>query len=269
MKGMEVSKETTKGDFSKGAGQNIQNILTEQYTVRANEIDSRGRLSYVSLFNYLFDAAGKHAHELGVALHELLAGNYAWVLSRMAVRVNFYPGWRDTITVETWPSGVQRVFAFRNFRVSDQHGRTVGTAVSSWLVISTETRRPIRMKQFLEKMNRVFPDEVPEGAPEKLPRAGETECEKRFHVRYRDIDLNNHVTSVSYMEWVIESLPADVLRDGMLEELEINYLAETFFGDRVISGCSAQDGERTVFIHRIDREGDGQELVRAKTVWKR
>ena len=53
----------------------------------------------------------------------------------------------------------------------------------------------------------------------------------------------------------------------VITELEIHFLAEALFGEEVIASArrvTPDDGE---FLHGIVRARDGQELVRARTIW--
>ena len=106
------------------------------------------------------------------------------------------------------------------------------------------------------------------GLAERIPALETHDHEERFLVRYSDLDVNRHVNNVSYIEWAVESIPAVVQRESILAELEINFLAETFFGEYALSRCLPQDETHTVFRHSIVSENDGRELARARTVWK-
>jgi len=244
-------------------------ILTETYPIRFYDVDARGRLSIVSLCNFLQDAAGKHAHKLGVAVQNMLDENGIWALSRLAVRMDSYPVWGEQIKVQTWPSGTHKLFAYRDFCMTDMNDRTFGSALAAWLVIDAVTRKPVRIKPIFDKFNLAVPDREGLSNLDKLPGLDNHEYERQFSVRYSDIDINQHVNTVSYIEWVIESIPDEIHNTCILAELEINFLAETFFGEQVISRCLPLCKDRTVFHHSIVREGDFHELVRAKTVWEK
>ena len=81
--------------------------------------------------------------------------------------------------------------------------------------------------------------------------------------------LPNYLKYESFyiVEWMFESLPADIQNKLRPAELEINFLAESFLQDRVIARCQLQDSSRTTFHHGLFREKDGLELVRGRTVW--
>jgi len=193
------------------------------------------------------------------------------VLSRLALQMQSYPAWQDMLHVTTWPSGSRRLFALRNFLFRDRQDRLLGAAATAWLIIATQNRRPQRIEPFLKKLNPGVPaaGAGPElNLFEKIPIFSAYEHEKRFRIRYRDLDINRHVNNVSFVEWIIESIPAEELHRSMLTGLEINYLAEAFYGDFVISKARPVDGRPGIFMHSIISEDDSRELIRARTVWK-
>ena len=245
---------------------NKENILRRSYAIRSYEVNAGGRLSIPSIFNLLQDAASSHALKLGVSVPQLLAGNYTWVLSRVFLKMNQHPGWGDTIQVQTWPSGIQRVFALRDFDIR-QDDRTIGSCVSAWIIIDAANRRPVRPTSFTRQLNPVDREHVLDHSLGKLPVLKTPQIEKRFSVRYRDLDINQHVNNVSYIEWLLECIPGIFENNCCLSELEVNFLGEALHGNRVLARCRNLDEEGTQFAHDMLCEDDGRELIRARTTW--
>jgi acyl-ACP thioesterase len=120
----------------------------------------------------------------------------------------------------------------------------------------------------VEQLNPLDKEHVLENPLTKLPRFQESEFDLRFRVRYSDLDINQHVNNVSYIEWALENIQSIEKNQRCLTELEINFLGEALLGDEVIAGCRAMDDEGCVYAHRIVREADNRELIRARTIWK-
>jgi medium-chain acyl-[acyl-carrier-protein] hydrolase len=242
-------------------------MYKQDYTIRSYEIDAAGHLSVPSIFNLLQDAASGHARELGVSVPQLLADNYTWVLSRMVLNMSHYPGWRDAIQIRTWPSGIKGAFAFRDFDIRDNNGKSVGCATSAWIVIDTRKRRPIRPTVFADRLKPAEGKSITDYVLKKLPEQNHDYVEKSFMVRYSDLDINQHVNNVSYIDWLLESIPSFGDKSRHLSVLEINFLGEAFQGDHVLARCFSSNQDQKVFSHGIIRESDEQELIRARTVW--
>jgi len=245
------------------------NIWKDTYQIRSYEVDCHHRLAVLAIFNFMQEAASRHAEALGVSIQQLLSENYTWLLSRLKIKIASFPVWQDQIRISTWPSGAQRLFALRDFEIRDKANQTVAAAVSAWLVLDVQKRRPVRIGPFVERLKPLEGDHILPDDLDKLPGLEYRTHEKKFVVRYRDLDINQHVNNVSFVEWLVESIPVRFLNASVLAELEINFLAEAFYKDHILAACHPQDSPDTEFHHSLIRQQDGQELVRARTVWRK
>ena len=245
------------------------NIWREDYRIRSYEVDCRNRLSILSMFSFMQEAASRHAASLGVSIQQLLAENYTWLLSRLKIKIADYPGWNDQIQVNTWPSGTQQLFALRDFKMNGAENQMIAAAISAWLVIDLQKRRPVRIAPFVERLKSIEGNHILDDRLDKLPAVSNPVHEKSFVVRYSDLDINQHVNNVKFVEWVLEGIPAARLNASVPSELEINFLAEAFHEDQVLATCSPQDPDNSIFHHSLTRQQDGRELARAKTKWRK
>ena len=244
-----------------------QNTLCRSYTIRSYEVDAGGRLSVPSIFNFLQDIASGHALKLGVAVSQLPASNYTWVLSRIILKMDHYPQWGDTIQIHTWPSGIEGAFALRDFDIRCNH-QAIGACISAWIIIDTGKRRPVRPKTFAPQLKPVDKGPVLDQPLKKLPALAEFRIEKRFQVRYHDLDINQHVNNVNYIEWLLECCDAGGLNNAVLTDLSVNFLGEALLHDHVKARSQLLDADGRHLGHHILRESDRQELIRAQTTWR-
>lgn len=98
---------------------------TDRFRVRSYEMDRLGSARTSTITNYLQEAAANHAAALGWAITTAAEQQKEnWMLVRLQVRLERWPEWRDDVEVETWPSGVEGLLAFREFLVRDGKGGT-------------------------------------------------------------------------------------------------------------------------------------------------
>lgn len=237
---------------------------TEPFRVHSYDVNPRGDAAIQSLCNYFQEAAGNHARELGVSREAMLESGTAWVLARLRVTVDHYPQWRDTVEVVTWPSGLERLYATREFLLRDADEQILARGTSAWLVIDVERRRPTRPPAELNELD--LPDlDAPVSHPtDDVPDLESADHERRFQVRFSDLDLNQHVNNVRYVEWAVEALPEAHLTSQQLREIDIQFRAETVFGDTICTQADAADGR---ILHRVQREKDNRVAARATTRW--
>ena len=238
----------------------------ERFAVHTYEVDAFGTLALPALSGYLGEVAGLHAAELGVGLEALMAKGLTWVLVRQRLLNPVPVTLGETIEIETWPSGVERLAAIRDFVVRRGDGTEVARATTHWFVLDLATRRPVRPADVLDAR---FPREpgppvLPPSAG-KLPELAAWDLQKRFHVRYGDIDVNLHVTNTSYVTWAMEAMARGVWQSSRVAEVEVQFLAEAHHGAAILSRVAAT-GEGS-FSHAIVREEDEKELARLATVW--
>jgi acyl-ACP thioesterase len=239
-------------------------ITRATFTVQSFDADAFGLLFPAALAGYLQEAAGRSAESLGFGLTRLQSRGQTWVLIRLRVELDAPIRLGDSLIVDTWPSGLDRLTALRDFRLR-RDGAEVGRALTSWLVMDLSTRRPSRPDRLLPPERRAQTEHVLPLAAPPLPALGAPVLERRFQVRHADIDANLHVTNASYVGWVLEAVEERMWRTRRLATLDVQFLAESTHGDDVRSRSSPDGLEAR--LHSVVREADGKELARARTTW--
>ncbi|HDQ44621.1 MAG TPA: hypothetical protein ENN17_03855 [bacterium] len=241
----------------------LKPVWAEAYSVHSYEVDREGHVTAPHLCRYLQETAYYHAEHLGVGHSVLSASGRAWMLLGLAIRMDRYPRWHDTITVRTWPSARDRIYYHRDFRffLEDE---PVGIATTKWITVDIAKHRPCRTDLDFhipyERMEKVWPD-----AFDHL-RTPETEDIRRtVEAGYLDLDVNAHVNNIRFMEWILDGFSADFHQTRMLMELAIRFQAEAVFGDRIHIRQTEPVADR--FEHSLIRERDGRETCRACSFW--
>jgi medium-chain acyl-[acyl-carrier-protein] hydrolase len=243
-------------------------VWSEDFRVRAYEVDATGRASVPAVANWLQETAGNHATALGWAVDALQAQGRTWVLARLHLCLRHAPGWREDVRVATWPSGVHRLYALREFRLADPGGLELGIATTGWVLLDVAARRPVRLPKALEDIALSTPERVLADPFAKLPEVDGAEMAKTFEVRFSDLDMNRHANNVSVIGWALDALPDEVVLGSSAAELEIEFRAEAVRGDHIIVQVQRTSGEPAAFLHRLLRESDGREIARARTLWR-
>ena len=118
--------------------------ITREYPTQLHAIGPDGRLRLGAAFDLMQDIAGAHAEILGVGIHDLRRLGITWVLSRLMIKFDALPPRADSVRLKTWPSGVHRLFAMRQFVLSDPAtGQRIATASSYWLMLKLSNLRPV------------------------------------------------------------------------------------------------------------------------------
>jgi acyl-ACP thioesterase len=238
------------------------------YTVQLFDTDASGVLSPRGLWDFLQETAGYHTQLLGVAPEDLRPRGLAWILARLRMQVQRYPALGEKVTVRTWPCGIEKLFALRDFTVCDTNGEQIACATSAWLALKLDTLRPVRVQSvFSPPGMEAFPRALETGI-ERLPAPSNVSREWSTAVRFVDLDANRHVGNSRYVEWVVESAGRELLEGSMMSELGIDFLSETPYGGGVMVRTGQEAGDPPRLSHSIVRTTDWLEAARARTAWR-
>lgn len=239
------------------------------YSISFDEVDTKNEVFLPVLWSLMQETAWHHADHLQLGYSDLIKHQYFWVLSRLSIQMEEYPRWGDRIKIRTWLTGIGRLFALRHFSIADSKGDIVGTAKSAWLVLDLKSRKPQRIEPVFKHILHLFDDLPSATEPEKLPSLVRFKMEKTYTVRYSDIDMHHHVSNIKYIEWILDSYPFEMNQTHQIRTFEINFLAESSYGDAISIQTEVFQELPPAFLHRVFRKEDGRELCRARSEWKR
>lgn len=228
-----------------------QDIHEEVFTIRSSEVAPNGKVRLSSICDLLQETAGNHALKLNFDISQLNEQKLTWVLHRLHLQMDRLPEWREEICISTWPSSGDTLRAYRDFKIRDEHGNELGRCLSYWLMLNTDTRRPVRMPEEVLDMAPRDIEHVLDIRKNKLVFDGAPKNTKTFKVRRSDLDINRHVNNVKYVEWALEVLPDDV----EVSELDIEFRSECRQNDTVRSEC-LPDATGNQYRHKIIRTGN-------------
>ena len=244
----------------------IQSVWSDTYDVHWCDADARGNASIISLFNYLQESALRNADHLGFGYDEALELKQIWVIARMQLEVKRYPQWGESVVVNTWPRGVEGLFALRDYEIQDKEGKLIAAATSRWIIIDTNTRRPLPMKILQEVLHLCDPRmAIASPSDAKLP-IGDFVLLKQHIVQYSDLDKHDHVNNTRYVEWVVNAFPANWLREHEIADFRIDYQGESHQDDIISIFADCPEGLNT-WIKAI-RTLDQKTIFKALITWR-
>ena len=242
-----------------------EKVYEESFKVHTYEVDIHNRLTIQSLAQFLQESASNHAALLGFGVEFLLQHNRTWVLSRLAIEIKNFINLGETVTIKTWPADTEKLFFIRDFEITGSKGNIIGSGTSYWIFIDTEKGRPVHPSKNeidfdYNNIKRGFDRPL-----SKLPAMGNAEPSSSFNVRYSDLDLNNHVNNIKYIEWGMEGIDPEYKRSHIPFALEINFLAEAKYGDLV--NLSMEERLSEIFLHSLYIAN--KEICRIESIWKK
>jgi acyl-ACP thioesterase len=244
----------------------IQKIWNDTFTVKTYEANLFQELDLISLLNRLQDAASRHAETLGFGWDNMQEKQNFWVLSRFLVRIKSIPTWKSRLTLETWPKTADALAAYRDFLVCDEAGNIMVEATSMWLVLDAETHRPVKMSNVLSNLDHTTDKSAIEEKPKKIVVPENKTLLHEVEIVYSDLDMNLHANNVSYVRKVLDSYPLDFLSKHRPVQIEINFLKEALFGQKLYAYLHNDIEDDNHFLSLQDE--NNKQFLTVHLIWK-
>jgi len=243
----------------------VPNIWMEKRLIESFDVDILGRLKPQTFFSFLLNAAWNHANEGVYGFKELSDRNLLWVLVKMHILIKRLPRWGERITIETWGKKKVRLYALRDFTVASETGESLISATSSWMILNRTNGRPQRFDQTSDSLPWLTEKEAVETNLEKVAQLTDGKELAQFKVHFSDIDVNRHVNSAKYLEWIIDSHPQEHLETKEIASLEMSFLSEAMADEEVTVYSEESNGFE---LSNVRRTMDEKELCRARLIWR-
>ena len=217
------------------------NVYREKLRLRHHQCGADCKLKLKSIFDLFQDAAAEHADILGCGMENMLEHKTLWVLSRQKVVISRLPGVGENVTIETYPCGMERLFAIREYRIYDESGELIIFGTAAWLILDMDTIRP---KRLTPELLALVPDnsELPVSfkSLDKVvcPSSENDKSCGIYTVHASDIDMNRHLNNANYGAMIQDAIFTENKTVNDIASVEINYLH------------SGQNGEEiSIYLH--------------------
>jgi acyl-ACP thioesterase len=232
-----------------------------KFQIKSYDSDQDGKLTLPALFHFLQECAWENARANDFGYEFLEKNNAYWVLSRVLVQMNEYPKWRDEIEIKTWPKGVDRFFAIRDFLIY-ANNKIIGKVTSYWLIVDKDRKRPRRPDDFNFVHKNFLKESAIDRKLEKIETATDWITKDNRKVFNSDMDVNRHVNNATYVRWILDSWYGEHTEE--IAEFEINFLSELMLNDE-FSVMSGKQDKNHFYLLRDARSVD---ICRARLIPK-
>jgi len=244
----------------------IPAIWKEERLIESFEVDMFARLRPHTLLGLFLNGAWNAARGSVYGYEELSRRNLMWVLVKVQIEISRMPGWREKVILETWGKRVERLYALRDFAVATPAGERMACATTLWMVLDKNSGRPQRLDSKTDGFPWMPGREGLATSLEKVPLLEGGRETARYRVKFSDIDVNRHVNSARYLQWLVDSESRTVQEEKQPGSIEISYLAEAVV-DEEVAVFTDVDG-KSPRLASIRRTSDGKELCRGRVGWR-
>ncbi|KAL1540953.1 Oleoyl-acyl carrier protein thioesterase 2, chloroplastic [Salvia divinorum] len=280
----------------------------EKFIVRCYEVGINKTATVETIANLLQEVGCNHAQYVGFSTDgfatTLTMRKYhlIWVTARMHIEIYKYPAWSDVVEIETWCQSEGRIGTRRDWILKDYStGEVIGQATSKWVMMNQDTRRlqkvtdEVRDEYLVycpKTLRLAFPEEN-NASLKKIAKLDDPADHYKVGLvpRRADLDMNQHVNNVTYIGWVLESMPQEIIDSHELQTITLDYRrecqqddvvdsltsSESAIGD-MVSGLHGTNGTPVAardennclqFLHLLRLSNDGSEINRGRTEWRK
>ena len=239
-------------------------LQKKEFEIRAGEVDRRGVVTIPALMQLMQETSLKHVIKLKASIWDMK--DASWVLLSKEINIIKLPNLGDKITIRTYPAGVKRIYAYRDFWIYDEDGKVIVTASTTWTLLNLGTRKLQPIPETVKDLP--IPDgfEPLQNPPMKLKLKEELKMLDHQKIGYYHLDWNNHVNNVHYLKFMLESI-ADHLPKYEVQTINIVFKGEALYKDRVeVHGQFDQSSNES--HHKISSSA-GKEITSALINWKK
>jgi len=247
----------------------MENYFDKEFDLRYFEMNKSGEASPIAMLTLLQETAADHCNSIGHSLFSLMSENLGWVLLSGVMQMDRYPKYKEKIIIRTWISTYHAIRGFRENIIYDENYNVIGRAKGLWVFYDIQKRRPTKIhKDFKEKWSSSEEVCIEHDITTKIEAIDEAESMIEFKVNMYDMDTNKHVNNIRYLQWLMESIPEDILDNYYLYTIDGRFIAEAQYGEVIVS-LTKREVEENTFIHTIRVKGEDKVCATGKTEWRR
>lgn len=233
----------------------MNDLRKDTYYIHSFDVDFSGKVSLTKVCNLFQESAWRHATEHHLGYHDLFDQGKAWVLSSLKIHINQLPAWKDQIDLFTWARNTDRLFAYRDFEMYREGvEEPVISATSAWLILDIQSKRPQRMQQFSDLMPLLTDKHAINNSHKKIPSVEEVHEYQEKIPAYSDLDINQHVNNVKYVEWALDLFSLEYQETHQIKEFEINYRNEVAYNELVKLERQNDSSPDSFIIQGVNKE---------------
>ena len=148
---------------------------------------------------------------------------------------------------------MKKFYTYRDFEMFDEQNNICAIGTSKWTLVNIDTGKLEKLgdevfEKYQIETKCVFGDDE----LDKLKELDDFSSEIEYKVSRRDIDINEHMHNLYYLDLAYEALPQDVFEQRPFNNVRIQYKKEVKLGNILKCKYSYVDGQHVVSIYNED-----------------
>lgn len=224
-----------------------------RYRLGITDIGKSNKITNKAILKILENAGGMHSDALGYGINDIPRTKKSWVLLNWKVEVLERPIYNEELKVITWARDTNKVTTYRDYEIYDESNKLIIRATSRWALINIDTKALTLLdKEMIEKYEPEEKTAFDYKTNEKLKEPQQYSSKLDYKILRSDIDINEHVHNLNYIDFAYEVLPEKIYKSDELNNIEIMYKKQIKFDDDIVCLYSNENNQHTVSIKSKD-----------------
>lgn len=220
----------------------MDKIFTKEMLPMFRDADAQGMIGMRAYLYYFQDVATEYLYRIGKG-NDSLPEKYgaAWFYTKYKMKLYKKADFSKILHIETWIEKMDKLRIWQDMKIS------VGDEVYA---VGRLESCIFHFKE--QKIGRLADIEMPEGTvldthvdldhfTKIRHNISDMDYSYSHIVRYSDIDKSHHMANLRYMNLMEDNFSPDFYQKHMLKEMELHYVAQSFYGDEIKMYKKQQD----------------------------
>ena len=229
--------------------------IEHEFHITVRDIDQETNLTNKAILSMFEDMGGLHSDLAGYGLKQIEETRISWVLLHWKFKILKHIKYIDgPIKVKTWSRGLFHACTYRDFELYNSKGELCVVGTSKWTLIHLEKGLTRITDDILDK----YTTETRFVLDEELSKLREPEeiiNIYNYTVQRSDIDINNHMHNLRYLDLAYEALPENIYNNTTtFNNVEIMYKKGATLGTNLNCYYTNLNNEHIVTIKGDDNK---------------
>ncbi|MCR4673236.1 MAG: acyl-[acyl-carrier-protein] thioesterase [Lachnospiraceae bacterium] len=231
-------------------------MYSEKRKVMFSDVREDETMDISKITDYFQDCGTNHTESVGLSIDKLTEMGLAWIVVSWQIDVIRAPRLGETVEVATWPyKGAGRLYAYRNFTITDSTGEIIVKANSFWVMLDLRRMTITGISEEVasyytvsDKLDMVY-------KPRKIQNGTSDFAAEPFTVPRAYIDRNSHMNNAWYVRAALEYLPEDFT----VGEMRAEFRNSAKKGDIIYP--KTETGEGRIVVYLNDEAGNPYSVI--------
>jgi medium-chain acyl-[acyl-carrier-protein] hydrolase len=229
-------------------------IFEHDFDFSIRNINKNTELTNKAILGFFEDIGGYQSDIAGYGLKDIEKTRLSWVLLHWKVKVLKRIKYGDELHVKTWSRGAVRACCYRDYEIYNKEGELCVIATSRWALIHLEKGLMRLTDELVDKYQTENKAVFEDFHFDKLKEPENSNLALEYTVQRRDIDINNHMHNLCYLDLAYEALPKEIYENTSFDNIEIMYKTGSKLYDNLKCFYSKIENEHFVTIKSEDEK---------------